>query len=511
MRAFLMTVWTAAAISAGACARDGASPLDVPPDDELPVAAVQMTPDTGTLIMGDSVQVKVTVRGLTSSAVTFQSSNERVATVSASGWVHALGAGVVLITAASVEKPNATDATLLSIQQRPAPNQPVHLEPVGGGRVRAYLTAEVAVAGSFAYTTTLSGFGGPANKTYVWNISSDQPALVDSLDLGEVRFVGDAHVSDDESLLLLATDYGRHAGVSVYSLANPARPQLMSRWYGDLRVDTIPTSTRGTHTAKFGRVNGKLYIFAAYVPEVVILDASNPRELKRLNTIDAAGWEEGRARGQFHYTHDVQVRDGILFTADWSNGVGIWDVGGARGGSPANPKLISRAALPGAFAHNVWWLHDQRTGSKQYLFVGDEGPGAIPVQSTGDVHVIDISNLSAPRSVAFLHVEPGTTSNGETAGPHNFGADEESGILYAAFYNGGVRAIDGRGDLANCEGPARARDGRCDLRLMGREVGRGLTDHGQVGIWGVVYRRGRLYAADIPYGLRVLDASPLRR
>ena len=36
------------------------------------------------------------------------------------------------------------------------------------------------------------------------------------------------------------------------------------------------------------------------------------------------------------------------------------------------------------------------------------------------------------------------------AGTHNFWVDEPSGILYAAYYNGGVRALDVRGDLGAC-------------------------------------------------------------
>jgi len=312
--------------------------------------------------------------------------------------------------------------------------------------------------------------------------------------VGDVSYVGDAHVSDDEKLLLISMDFGPEEGVAVYDISNPRRPVFLSRWIG--------TENRGTHTAKWGRVNGKLYIFTAHIPFVTILDASDPRNLRVIGAI----------RPGVPYTHDVFVRDGLLFTADWDAGMTIWDVGGGnRGGSPSNPVKISNIRTVGGSAHNIWWMHDSGTGSKRYVFVGEENIGVYPVRTTGDVHVVDISDINNPREVAFFHVDAGSTSNLETAGPHNFWADEERGYLYAAFYNGGIRVIDTRGDLSDCESWQKSRDGRCDLRLMGREAGRGLVDQGLVGIWGVVYRNGKVYASDMLNGLWVVDASRLNR
>jgi hypothetical protein len=485
------------ALAVAACSEKTTEP-EVITEVPDPTAQIVLTPDTATLTVGDSMRLTVTLKDISSSSVTFISSNTDVATVSGDGRVTARSSGSTLVIAKSTSNPGAEDATLIKVNVRPSPNTPLLLRSIGlGSHPRGFTTGEVVTLGDWAYTTSPR-----VNQTLVWNISSPQPVLVDSLNHGEVFYVGDAHISDDGTLLLISTDYGREAGLSVYSLANPAKPVLLDRWFGQLRVDTIPTSTRGTHTAKFGRVNGKLYIFAAYVPEVVIIDASNPRDLRELTVINSAGPRD--------YTHDVLVRDGLLFTADWANGVGIWDVGGSRGGTPAKPVLISRTQVVGTYVHNFWWMQDAKTGSKAYLFVGEEGPGFFPVRTTGDVHVLDISDLNAPREVAFFHVEASTSSNGESAGAHNFHADEDSGILYAAFYNGGIRAIDARGDLSNCTAQERALDGRCDLRLMGREVGRSES-HSTVGMWGVSFNRGRIYGSDMIHGLRVFDASGLRR
>jgi hypothetical protein len=101
--------------------------------------------------------------------------------------------------------------------------------------------------------------------------------------------------------------------------------------------------------------------------------------------------------------------------------------------------------------------------------------------------------MSAPVEVAFFRV-PG-------AGTHNFSMDETRGILYAAFYNGGVRAIDVTGDLSSCTPAQRSLDGRCDLRLMGRELATGLFAEAPVYVWGVHFTGDKVYASDMLNGL----------
>jgi hypothetical protein len=91
------------------------------------------------------------------------------------------------------------------------------------------------------------------------------------------------------------------------------------------------------------------------------------------------------------------------------------------------------------------------------------------------------------------------------AGTHNFWVDESRGVLYAAFYNGGVRAIDVRGDLAGCTAAQRSADGRCNLGAMGREIARGASDPGAF-VWGVQQVGDAVYASDMLRGLYKLRA-----
>jgi hypothetical protein len=112
---------------------------------------------------------------------------------------------------------------------------------------------------------------------------------------------------------------------------------------------------------------------------------------------------------------------------------------------------------------------------------------------------VDVSDMTAPREVAFYHVDG--------AGTHNFSMDEARGVLYAAYYNAGVRALDVRGDLSNCSADQKAPDGRCDLKKMGREIAAGLQDGQPVYVWGVHFDGSFVYASDMRNGLWKLAAA----
>jgi hypothetical protein len=351
----------------------------------------------------------------------------------------------------------------------------------GEGLVSDRYTGEIWVQGSFAYTTTWGNRSAPGNAVFVWDVSGEVPALVDSLIVPNAATLGDVQASDDGQLLVVATEFSP-GSIMIYSLADPVKPQLISRYSTAL---TDP----GVHTAEVQRVNGKLYAFLCIDPRagsparLVIVDLSDP----------AAPTQVFTAAMGLPFVHDVFVRDGILITALWNQGITIWDIGGAGSGTVANPIAMGNVVTDGGQAHNVWWFHNGVTGEKRYAFVGQEGPGAVGVSSSGDIHVVDVSNFAAPREVAFFHV------NG--AGTHNFSVDESRGILYAAYYNGGVRAIDVNGDLSSCDAVDKSPDGRCDLAKMGRELAHGPGGPGPVYIWGVQLVGLRVYASDMLNGI----------
>ena len=368
------------------------------------------------------------------------------------------------------------------------PNAQGSLATIGEGIVNERYTGEVNVRGNVAYTTTWGPRDAFGNAVKIWDVSGNTPQLVDSLIVPFASTLGDVQVTDDGQLLVVATE--RSGGsIMIYSLSDPSKPQLITRY-------TTALTDPGVHTAEVQRVNGKLYAFLCIDPasgipaRLVIVDLSTP----------AAPQQVFAAAMGSPYVHDVYVRDGILITALWDNGITLWDIGGGgHGGTVSNPVQLGNVFTVGGEAHNVWWFHNAN-GEKKYAFVGEEGPGSIGFSASGDIHVVDVSNLSAPHEVAFYHLDG--------AGTHNFSVDETRGILYAAYYNGGVRAIDVRGDLSACSGGEKSLDGRCDLGKMGRELASGPTGVSPVYIWGVQLVGGFVYASDMLNGIWKLGQVP---
>lgn len=374
-----------------------------------------------------------------------------------------------------------------SLQAPPHASQA--LTVLGNGSVLDRFTGEVWSDGNVAYTTTWGNRGTPGNAVKIWDVSGNIPTLIDSLIVPNAVTLGDIQTSDDGQLLVVATEFSP-GSIVLYSLANPRKPQLITRYSTAL---TDP----GVHTASVERVNGRLYAFLAVdignagQARLVIVDITDPTTPTQVFT---------QTMGS-PYTHDTFVRDGILFIAVWDAGIKIWDIGGGgHGGTPSNPVELSTLATVGGEAHNIWWYKNASTGDKRYAFVGQEGPGFVGATASGDIHVVDVTNLASPREVAFFHIDG--------AGTHNFFMDETRGLLYAAYYNGGVRVIDVSGDLSSCDASQRDLIGRCNLAAMGREVGHGLLDGPPVYIWGVQIAGGKLYASDMLNGIWKLSLLP---
>ena len=379
-----------------------------------------------------------------------------------------------------------------SVAPPPGPVTPATMAVSGLGAVAERYTAEVWAAGHYAYTTTWGRRGNaqtPGNAIYIWDLAGNVPTLVDSVveTSDDITTLGDVQLSDDGTLLVVPTERAP-GSIIVFDLTNPRRPVPRSRFFSQ-DIDA------GVHTCTIARVDGVLYAFLAVnastarPARLVIVDLADPAQPTQVLV-----GEMGRP-----IVHDMFVRDGLLFAALWNDGLNVFDVGGGgAGGSVRNPVLLGSVVTVGGNVHNVWWVHDPVTQSKRFAIVGEEGPGVVGATSSGDIHVVDLADIAHPKEVAFLHVDD--------AGTHNFSVDETRGILYAAYYNAGVQAIDVRGDLSACPDSARVGD-RCSLKLAGRLLGQGLLDQGTaVYVWGVHYLNGRVYATDMLNGIWALTA-----
>jgi hypothetical protein len=377
-----------------------------------------------------------------------------------------------------------------------APVVPVtpDLLTLGQGAIAGRYSAEISVGSRYAYSSTWGTRDGVrGNAIYVWDAAPAQPILVDSVIVADAGTTGDVQVVADANLLVVAIEPSPRGAIVMYDLTNPAKPVFIARY------ETVNT-VNGVHTAQVSRVGGRLYAFLCIDPrgseaaKLVIVDITDPRA-------PVEKWVQALGSP---FVHDVHVRDGILLTAEWNTGLAVYDIGGGnRGGTPSAPVLLGRLATVGGSVHNVFWLRDSVSGAK-YVLVGEEGPGAIGTSSRGDIHVVDVTSWSAMREVAFFSVV--------NAGTHNFFVDETNGVLYAAYYNAGIRALDVRGDLGSCDSGARdGPTGRCNLTLAGRALGKALETTSSY-IWGVDGASGSVLASDMLRGVwRVSLASRAAR
>jgi hypothetical protein len=356
----------------------------------------------------------------------------------------------------------------------------------GGNNVPERYSSDLWVHGNHAYTGTWGFRNELGDALKVWSLdASGAPSPAGSVTVPGIGTVSDVQVSADGEFLVLSGEGGNGGGIYTYNLSNPALPAPLG---------AAVVGSAGVHTVTLAIIGGRDYAFAALNPGL----SGNPAEDEPALLIydvtqPATPVLVHREPIEPNYgIHDTFVRDGLAFVFAWDEGVIIYDVGnGIRGGSPSAPVKVSQivtaaSRMNSPSVHNGWWFHNPVTGERRYLFVGQEGLGVVGSQSSGDIHVVDVSDLANPREVAFFHL------NG--AGAHNFWMDEARQILYAAFYNGGVVALDVSGTLS----------GDLSDRLLSQVRPGGARN---TFTWGVQLANGSLYAIDMLSGLWQLSTE----
>lgn len=369
------------------------------------------------------------------------------------------GPGSVRVAARANAGSGAADTVEISVTAR---DLAATVSEVGEGVVAGRFTSDLWIHGSYAYTGTWGMRGadmdGRGNTLYVWDVSTPAaPQRVDSV-VVDAGTVNDVKVRSDGTLAVIThegSDDGLN-GVTLLDLTDPAHPTVITRYTEGL--------TSGVHNVW---IDGDVLYAVAGGP-IRIIDISDPAAPEPLSEF----------HGGSSFIHDVYVRDGLAFVSHWDAGLVIVDVGnGVAGGSPANPVEVSRVVTGAGNVHNAWYwpLGD-------YVFVGEEDFGR-----PGVMHVVDVSDLAAPREVASFAVA------GET--PHNFWMDEDGQVLYMAWYSRGLRVVDVSGRLL----------GRLDLQ--GREYAASLYNGNTTRSWAPQLHGGLVYVSDMNRGLVVLDVE----
>ncbi len=347
--------------------------------------------------------------------------------------------------------------------------------------------------GKHGYLSTIG------DRVYAIDLSNPAaPVITDSV-VVDARAVNDIMTTEDGRYGVMTREGAstRKNGIVILSFEDPAHPKVISEF--------TETVTGGVHSTFIYK--GYVYLTDDATGSMRVIDIRDPMAPKQV-----ARWETpGSAAGRM--LHDIDVQDGLAYLSYWNDGLVILDVGnGQKGGSPENPQFVSQfkydleslyrdvAAVggPGFIrgTHTAW-----RSG--RYVFVGDEvfaahpqvtaGPSLLGLgRAYGRLHVVDVSDLSKPREVAWYEPRDGGTHNVWVAGD----------TLYLGDYQGGLRVLDVSGEL------------RGDLLAQDREIAHVYTGDSKgffqnaAMAWGAIYRDGKIYVPDVFSGLWVVEVQP---
>lgn len=349
------------------------------------------------------------------------------------------------------------------------------------------------------------GSGGGGDVLYALDISNPaDPKVTDSI-ISNTRRVNDVMTFPDGKFLVFTREGAsdRKNGIVIASLDDPAHPKPIAEF-----TDGV---TGGVHSAfvyKQEKYGTFIFLTNDGTGALHVIDVNDPYHPK-----EVARWKtEGRPDAG-RSLHDIDLRDGLLYASYWNDGLIVLDVGnGIKGGSPSNPVKVSQFKYdlnamykqvevdggPGFIrGTHTAWRH------KNYVFIADEvfpaaGPkgakDAAAGRAYGRLQVVDVSDITNPKSVAFYEPEYG--------GVHNVWVAGDS--LYMGAYNAGFRVFDISGEL------------RGDLRAQGREIGHLNTADmdGHVKnaamTWGVVVnpKDGLAYVNDDNNGLWIIRIEP---
>ncbi|MEO8453382.1 MAG: Ig-like domain-containing protein, partial [Gemmatimonadota bacterium] len=350
------------------------------------------------------------------------------------------------------------------------------------------------------------GSGSGGDVLYAINISDpSKPVVTDSI-ITNTRRVNDVMSTPDGKYIVFTREGSsdRKNGIVIASTEDPEHPKVISEF-----KETVTGGVHSSFVNRQEKYGTFVYITNDGTGALHVIDINDPANPKEVAVWKTDRPDAGRS------LHDIDVQNGLLYASYWNDGLVILDVGnGIKGGSPSNPQLVSQYKYdlnnlyrdveavggPGFIrgTHTAWRF-------KNYVFIADEVFGASGVKGAKDaaagraygrLQVLDVSDITKPKPVAWYEPEFGGVHNVWVAGD----------TLYMGAYNGGFRAFDVSGDL------------RGDLRAQGREMAHvntgdmdGFVKNAAM-TWGVVVnpKDGLAYVNDMYNGLWIIRLEPRR-
>ncbi|WP_227375371.1 LVIVD repeat-containing protein [Haladaptatus halobius] len=349
--------------------------------------------------------------------------------------------------------------------------------PLGSVAVRNAKEAVVGSDGKTAFVASTDGFatvgiGDPANPT----VLAERRDLLSGKTGGPLSEIWDVKVDGDRLLVAgPANPVGDNVlhGFALYDVSDPANPERVAFHETEFPI----------HNAMFA--DGMAYLTGndGDGNPLVMVDTSNdsPKEVGRWSMLDAdSNWS--KVDSWVRSLHDVWVRDGKAYLAQWDAGMWVVDVS-----DPKNPSHLAHfggrplnelAKIPSEKEHDtVIGLpgndHYVRTNEDGSLLVcnkeawdtdgkGGNGPGGMELWDVSNLRQPKkLSEIPAPESkdptydlqlpnllpigVASAHGKchdctGGAGASGQWTTSHNF--DIAGDRLYTSWYQGGVKLFD---------------------------------------------------------------------
>jgi hypothetical protein len=462
------------------------------------VGSVEVTSSVAQARTGDVVRFRATVRDRSGREITGLSPT----------WLFAPGKGEIDESGAFVAYEPGTYQVVASFGTRSAdaivtvaPRDVQRAVKVVGRVPRSsFFTTEVWIHpnGKVAYLGT--GLGG--DRVYTLNITDPtKPTIVDSI-VVNARTINDVMTTPDGNYMVITREGAdnRKNGIVIADTHDPLHPKPISEF-----TDGV---TSGVHSAfihqqpKYGT---HVYLTNDGTGALHIIDINDP-----LHPKEVARWRPKQTQAGV-MLHDIDVQDGMVYASWWNDGLVILDVGnGVKGGRPDAPALVSQYKYDldslykqVAFDGGPGFIRGTHTAWRhgKYVIIADEVFGnqsanalfaGQVTRAFGRLQVLDVSDLSRPKSVAWYEPEFGGVHNVWVAGD----------TLYVGAYNAGFHAFDISGEL------------RGDLKAQGREIANFYTGapDGKISnvpmAWGAVVKNNIAFVNDLNNGLWLLQLAP---
>ena len=477
-----------AILTASAEGVDGQLTLQVAPN---PVRSVELSADRFAVRTGDVVHLSPAVAGAGGRRLDDVSTTYSVAAIAGpADGAQVYEDGTFVADAPGAYRVMATaGGQSASVVVEAAPREARRVSQlVGRGAVAHVATSDLWVfqgrdGRDYVYTGTHAQGGG--ERMYAWDVTdAGSPVLTDSV-VVDARVVNDVKVNEDASWAIITREGAsdRKNGIIVLDLADPAHPTVIAELTDSL--------TAGIHNVW---INGDVvYAVNDGTSAMHIIDLADPTAPAHIGRWEVRPGESNKS------LHDVWAEDGLAYLSYWNDGLIILDVGaGIKGGTPREPQFVSQYQYR---THQPEEYGNTHTAYRygNYVFTGDEifGCGDCVNGPRGYIHVVDVSDIENPREVGRYRVPE--------AGAHNIWV--EDGLLYIAYYQGGLRVVDVSGEL------------RGDLYRQGREVAwfQSAGEEGEAVVansplaWGPQPHKGNIFMSDMNSGLWVIQVEPPER